>query len=346
MIEFVVPTGVAFTIRDAGMNSHDDADNDANGSGRTGLFSLAQNQRRRDIDAGVKPEVCVEQTVYKVKDYLDYCQKASAGLIKGVTLEYNPSSEELYVEVDVKTYNGRLADGFTLVLDDGGSIDYANKDTLAVFYFDASASQHVLNVFGFNSRADATSFRDSNGYLGSTDPDRIATSKNNSSGWLKEISTTTVNGYRTFKFRIDASDINGHVPLQNADWDGTGIGHYASFELATFDGLSTAYNGAGYLTKWNYWYQGYMDACRVQTQKCTVLEKVAIDDYFEQWGWEVTEYSGSSDGGYKDETWEGSVDACHCDNDCDKDYGDHDCDGSYNYTKICRTFSSYFSKWC
>jgi hypothetical protein len=353
MIEFVVPTGVTFTIKDVGMNSNDTADSDANSNGRTNSFYLGTNQHRRDIDAGVKPEVCVEQTVYKVKDYFDYCQRAKAGLIKGVTLEYNPTSEELYVEVKVKTENGRLADGFTIVLDNGGSIDGSDEDTLAVFYFDATASQPVLNVFGYNSRGDASSFRDSNGHLGSQDPDRIATSKNNSSGWVKELSVNTYNGLRTFKFRIDASEINDNVPLQNADWEGTGIGRYASFALDTFDGLTTAYNIAGFLTKWNFCYQGYMDACKVQTQKCTIQTKEAIDEFFDEWGWDVTDWNGSSDGDISDATWEGSVDACHCDDDCDKDCGDRDNDCDRDRDRDCgghkqfhKSFSKKFSRWC
>ncbi|TWT90499.1 Serine-aspartate repeat-containing protein F precursor [Pseudobythopirellula maris] len=336
IVEFEVPDLVQFTTKDAGGNSNDTLDSDANSNGRTDVFSLAENQHRRDIDAGVKPEVCVETKVYKVKDYFTKCQKAKAGLIKGVTLEYAEASEELFVEVQMKSYRGRLADGFTIVINNGGAAYGADAGELAMFYFDATRDEPVLNVLAYNGEGDASSYKDSDGRSRSYDPDRVATSYDNTNGWLKEIDVENNGSYRTFSFRVDASVINDHLPLRNIDWQGSEIDRYASFAVDTYDGLSTRYDNEGFLTKWSYCTHGWMDACNIRTQKCTVEECVAIDEFFDEWGWETSDYAGDSDGDPLDDIfWEGSIDACHeCEDDCDKGDHDKDCkDGKHKHHK-------------
>lgn len=348
IVEFDVPDEVVFTIKDVAGNSNDALDSDVNANGRTDLISLADGEHRRDVDAGVKSEVCIDTKVYKVKDYFTWCQSANAGLIKGVTIEYNDTTDELFVQVTVKAYYGRIADGFTIVIDDAAGVNYTNaKDKFAIFYFDASGSTPVLNVFGYNTRFDATSYRDSNGYLGSYDPDKVATSLDNSSGWVKDLSV--VNGYNTvvMSFRIDASAINNHDPLSPyVNWQGAEIGNYASFALDTYDKLYTKYGSDGFLTKWYYCYHGSMDACKIRTDKCIVEECVSIDDFFEEWGWEVSDFTGDSNGDpIADLNWEGSVDACF--EDVPDDGGDShddnkDCDFG-NFGSFLAKLFSYFS---
>jgi SdrD B-like domain/Prealbumin-like fold domain len=330
MIEFEVPVGVQFTIKDVGSNSNESLDSDVNANGRTDLFSLSTNQHRRDVDAGVSPTVCIENVVYKVKDYFDKCQQSKAGTIKGVTLEYNDGTDELFVQVTMAAYNGHLANGFTIVIDDGSSIG-DHTDTHAIFYFDATSSTPVLNVLGYNGDNDGSSIRDSNGNTRTYDPDRIATSLNNSSGWVKELSVVTSGAKRVMTFRVDVGAINDHVPLRNINWQGSEIGRTASFVLDTFDGLSTKYDSTGYLSKWSFCTHGWADACQIKTQKCVVEECIPIDEFFEQWGWEVSAFTGNSDGDpLTDINWEGSVDSCHtCDNDCDPHHDDRDCGGNH-----------------
>ncbi len=333
-VEFDVPTGVQFTLKDIGDNS---LDSDANSNGMTDQFSLGVNQHRRDVDAGVKPEVCIDTVTYKVKDYFDKCQESKAGVIKGITVEYNDSAEELFVQVTIGSYNGRIADGFTIVLGEGESLDSVKAGSYAVFYFDATGPTPVLNVLGYNGKSDGSSIKDSNGYLSSYDPDRIATSLFNDD-WVKELTVAMINGKKVMTFRVDVGAINDHVPLKSYNWQGAEIGKYASFEVDTFDGLTTKYDSEGFLTKWSFCYHGWADACQVKTQKCIIKECVDIDDFFAEWGWEVSDFSGNSNGDpLHDVFWDGSEVACDCDDKCGQDdcWDDWDKDCYSKYTQYC-----------
>jgi hypothetical protein len=331
-VEFVVPTGVTFVTKNVGLD--DSLDSDVNSNGRTDKITLAANTHIRTVDAGVKDEVCIENVVYKVKDYFDKCQQSKAGTIKGVTLEYNDGTDELFVQVTVASYNGKIANGFTIVLDDGTSIG-DKAGTHAVFYFDASGATPVLNVLAYNGDQNGSSIRDSNGNTSSYDPDRVATSLDNSSGWLKEISATGNSSKKVFTFKVDVGAINDHVPLRNINWQGSEIGKYASFLVDTYSGLQTKYDASGFLTKWTYACHGWMDACQIKTQKCTVKECIAIDEMFAEWGWTTSAFTGNSDGDpLADIGWAGSeAAACDCDDDPCKPR--KDCDDRYDGKDDC-----------
>jgi hypothetical protein len=331
-VEFVVPTGVTFVTKNVGVD--DSLDSDVNSNGRTDKITLAANTHIRTVDAGVKDEVCIENVVYKVKDYFDKCQQSKAGTIKGVTLEYNDGTDELFVQVTVASYNGKIANGFTIVLDDGTSIG-DKAGTHAVFYFDASGATPVLNVLAYNGDQNGSSIRDSNGNTSSYDPDRVATSLDNSSGWLKEISATGNSSKKVFTFKVDVGAINDHVPLRNINWQGSEIGKYASFLVDTYSGLQTKYDASGFLTKWTYACHGWMDACQIKTQKCTVKECIAIDEMFAEWGWTTSAFTGNSDGDpLADIGWAGSeAAACDCDDDPCKPR--KDCDDRYDGKDDC-----------
>ena len=323
IVEFEVPDGVVFTTMDAG---DDDRDSDANvDTGQTDVITLADGEHRRDIDAGVKATVEVEKMVYKVEDFYTRHQKKKAGKIKSVDLEYNEAHDELSVSIDFKEYRGRLTDGFTFVVTPG-EWPAGTEDKYAMFYFDADVyGRHggpVLTVYGYNGKYDGQSYRSSDSNSHTTDPDQIATSKDNSSGWVKELDVHTYRSHgrwhRTMSFRIDASVVNSHVPLQGGDWEGAGFGNMASFSIDTFDRLYTKYNSDGYLKKWYACFHGWLDADWVHTTCDTVVVDKPIEEFFDDFGWEVTEYQdGISDGDPPQDSndtdsdldWEGSVDA-------------------------------------
>jgi hypothetical protein len=327
-IEFEVPTGVQFTLKGAGTDAS--LDSDVNSTGRTDLFTLAANTHRRDLDAGVLPEVCIDTITYKVKDYFDKCQESKAGTIKGVTVEYNEELSELFVQVTIASYNGRIADGFTIVIGEGEGLGSVKAGTYAVFYFDATGATPVLNALGYNGDNDGTSFKDGNASsYGNQTPTKLATSKNNASGWVKTLTVTGTSTKKVMTFKIDVGAINDHVPLKGLNWQGAEIGKYASFQVDTFDGLTTAYDANGFLTKWAFCYHGWMDACQVKTTKCVVEECIAIDEFFAEWGWSTSAFTGNSNGDpLRDIFWDGSEALCKCDDDkygCKDDY-DRDCD--------------------
>lgn len=322
VVEFEVPDGVQFTTQDAG---DDNRDSDVNvATGRTDTITVGDGEHRRDVDAGVKPTVEKEEAVYTIEDYFSRHQNKKAGKIKSVDIEYSEGADELFVSVEFKEHRGRLTDGFTFVLT-SGEWPAGSEDKFAMFYFDADIyGRHggpVLTVYGYNGRYDGQSYRDSDGDSG-YDPDQIATSKDNSSGWVKDLDVDTYRQHgrwhRTMSFRIVASTVNEHVPLQGGDWEGAMMGNKASFSIDTYDRLYSKYNHDGYLKKWYACYHGWMDACWVHTTCEMQTVEVPIDECFDEFGWEVSEYQdGISDGDPPEDAddddsdlnWEGSVDA-------------------------------------
>ena len=323
VVEFEVPEGVTFTTQDAG---DDNLDSDVDVStGKTGTISLADGEHRRDVDAGVLATVTTEEMVYSVQNYVNHCQNKRAGKVKSLDLEYSEALDELYVSVDFKAHRGRLTDGFTIVIT-GGEWPAGTQDKFAIFYFDADIRNRnggpVLNVFGYNGKYNAKSFRDSDGNSSTHDPDRIATSMDNSSGWVKDLEVNTYRQHgrwhRTMSFRIVASTVNSHVPLQGGAWEGAQFGNMVSFALDTYDGLYTKYNDDGFLKKWRACRHGWMDGDWVSTT-CDIVEtQVPIEEFFDEFGWVTTDYvEGISDGDppvdendeISDFQWAGSVDA-------------------------------------
>ena len=319
-VEFVVPELVEFTTANAG---DDSLDSDADVvTGRSQVITLAEGDQIRNVDAGVRSTVTIEKTIIKVEDYVNYHQNKRAGKVKGITIEYSEDLNELFVSVDFGVYRGRLTDGFTFVLTEGDWVTHADAGTYAIFYFDADVYRKhggpVLNVFGYNGRYDAKSFRDVDGRGGASGADKIATSFDNSDGWVKEliVDTNWHTGTRTMSFRIDASKVNDHVPLTGVEWEGAQMGSMATFALDTYDGLYTRYGHDGYLKKWWYCRHGWMDGDWVDTQECVIECEVSIDEYFDEFGWDVSEFPGDSDGDpttgpedqMSDQDWEASVD--------------------------------------
>jgi len=323
IVEFEVPEGVIFTTQDAGDDTRD-SDVDVT-TGLTAVITLADGEHRRDVDAGVLATVTQENAVYSIQNYVSYYQNKRAGKVKSLDITYSEGADELYVSVEFKAFRGRLTDGFTIVVT-GGEWPAGTQDKFAIFYFDADIRNRnggpVLNVLGYNGKYNAQSFRDSDGNSSTYDPDRIATSLDNSSGWVKDLQVDTyrVNGrwHRTMSFRIVASTVNTHVPLQGGAWEGAQFGNMVSFAIDTYDGLYTKYNNDGFLKKWKFRRHGWMDGDWVNTT-CEIVEtQVPIEDFFEDFGWVVTDYvEGTSDGDppvdendeISDFDWAGSVDA-------------------------------------
>lgn len=322
-VQFEVPEGVQFTTKDSG----DDArDSDANASGVTDLFALEAGEHRRDIDAGILPLVTVEETVYVISDHRVKNQNSKAGKIDSIDIQYSESADELLVSIDFEEHGNRLADGFTFVITPG-QWPGGTEDKYAIFYFDADIYNRnggpVLTVYGYNGRYDATSFRDSDGRLrGFNDADRVATSMDNSSGWVLDLDVDTYREsgrwHRTMTFRIVASAVNDHVPLQSVVWSGAQFEDRASYSIDTFDGLYAKYNSEGYIRKWSWSKMGGVDKFRVHAEESTILIEVALEDLLDDFGWVTSAYvEGASDGdppttlgdNESDLDWAGSIDA-------------------------------------
>ena len=323
IVEFEVPDGVLFTTQDAG---DDTRDSDADViTGQTDVITVADGEHRRDIDAGVQDTVTKESAVYSVTDYVSKHQNKKAGKIKGLDMHYSEHLDELSVTIDFKAYRGRLTDAFTIVIT-GGEWPAGTQDKYAIFYFDADIyGRHdgpVLTAYGYNGKYNAQSYRDSDGNLNTHDADLIATSKDDSVNWIKDLTVETYRKHgrwhRTMSFTIVASVVNDHVNLSGGDWEGAQFGNMTSFAIDTYDGVYTKYNGDGFLKHFCYCRHGWMDGDWVHTT-CEIVEtEVPIDDFFDAFGWVVSDYvEGTSDGDppldandtESDLDWAGSVDA-------------------------------------
>lgn len=323
IVEFEIPEDVEFTTKDAGDDSRD-SDVNVN-TGRTDVVTLAAGEHRRDVDAGVKGVVEVEKVIYKIKDHKVKNQDSKAGKIDDLYITYSEDLDELYVSINMEEYKGRLADGFSIVIT-AGQWPSGYRDKYAVFYFDADVNNRmggpVLTVYGFNGNFDSQSYRDSNGNLRTNDADLVATSLNNSNGWVKELDVDTYRQdgkwHRTMTFKIVASEVNDHVPLRGTGWGGAQMGNKAAYSIDTFDGIYSKYNSNGFLKKWEWSCRGGTDVCKVYTEQCVIECDAAIEEFFDDFGWTVTAYvDGISDGDpptdFHDEEsdfdWAGSVDA-------------------------------------
>lgn len=145
---------------------------------------------------------------------------------------------------------------------------------LAIFYMDASTIDGInnknatLSVYAYNGVDGSTSFSDGTGSGGT--PDRIATSKTSQS-WINSLTMMqNQNGTRTFSFDIDATAINSHIPTHPgpggpAEWTGCAFGQNIGVWFHPVAGLTTDYRTDGFLKKFDYSKQGWLDGSNFKT---------------------------------------------------------------------------------
>jgi len=208
-------------------------------------------------------------------------QNSSAGKITNVSSTYNKDAQTLSFSTDLFQKDGRIADGFWVVLNTGPN-PKGVKDELAIFYLDASSSYDnsgaatgtgpIVTAYGYNGANSSSSFNDPGALLKSTQDGLAAGESTTASG---------DNSSRTLGFTLSVADINNSL-LTNAayanagksfdsnNWYGTGFGDGTNEGLAgvwlhTMTDTSVAYNSDNEITKLKFKKEGYYDANNVPT---------------------------------------------------------------------------------
>ncbi|RMG40100.1 MAG: hypothetical protein D6719_11930 [Candidatus Dadabacteria bacterium] len=153
-----------------------------------------------------------------------------------------------------------LADGFTLVINDGPN-PKGIPNELAIFYFDASdISNPKLLVYGYNGKNNNRSYKDGNGDGTYGDPDKILSSLVDNSFVKSLTAQDELDGTRTLGFNIDATAIMTHTPLHGpaSDWYGTGYNDTVGIWFHPYQGLNNTYSN-GWLTDWDGPRHGWYD---------------------------------------------------------------------------------------
>lgn len=191
---------------------------------------------------------------------LGYSDKG--GAINSIHGEFDTTSQSLKWLVNYQDSSFNDTEGFTLALNNGPN-PKGHSGELALIYFDASRSTPILTAYGYNGQNSTTTFYDGSERGGTQTPDLIGSSRSGGS-WINNlIDRRESDGSITLGFEIDASAINGHVPMHPgpggiADWFGTGFDDHLGIWMHSFRDLSTHYAG-NYLTQWNAKCEGWLD---------------------------------------------------------------------------------------
>lgn len=193
-----------------------------------------------------------------------YGYSAAGGSIKNINATFNDATERMtYSATFGNSSNGTLPDGFWLVMNDGPN-PKGTSDELAIFYFDTGVTnngQAKLTAYSYNGVNGNTSFFDGSGASGTQAPDKIASSLT-TGGFVNALNVTNnPNGTRTMSFDINAALINNHDPAYGpvSNWFGTGFDNNVGIWFHVVDGLDAKYGADGFLTKFDYTAQGWVD---------------------------------------------------------------------------------------
>ncbi len=178
-----------------------------------------------------------------------FSQNDSAGHVKSIKASTNNTNDFAWYANFGKNSKGDKPEAFWLVVSPGPN-PKGNNHELAIFYFDASKGQPKLTAYAYNGVNGDNSYKTPN--------DRIATSVNNTS-WIKElVAKDNPDGTRTLGFRINPTSVNDHKPASQG-WTGAHFGPKIGVWFHSASGVTTSYDQKGYLTKFEYCNQGWVD---------------------------------------------------------------------------------------
>jgi hypothetical protein len=192
----------------------------------------------------------------------------TGGSIESISASWTPSNNRLTWSV---TWTDQLTNGFSLAISPGPN-PKNNPGQLAMLYFDAKDPGDIsVSAFGYNGLGAVTSFVDGDGSTpGNQAPDFIAGTEGTADGsWVLDASLTDAGGKRTLSLTIDASVIQGHVPLypdpDGEPWTGVSFAERIGFWFHGRRGLTTSYGADGRLLSWGGSYGGHSDVSNLVT---------------------------------------------------------------------------------
>jgi hypothetical protein len=221
------------------------------GKGDTTLKKFALAALGLSIASGVFAQETLEELVIDFDSRsmeFPFDQDAVGGETNWITARFNTVTNSLSYTANFGNVPGteNKTEGFWLVITNGPA-PLGIPDQLATFYFDATGTQPVLTVYGFNGADGTSSYANGDGF--GSNPDRIASSLL-STDWIKSIAMNdNADGTRTMSFEVDVTNINNHVPANGsaANWEGAKFGSKIGLIMVPVTGLGTTYN-SGFLT--------------------------------------------------------------------------------------------------
>lgn len=182
--------------------------------------------------------------------------RTGVGRVIYIDAEYSESNKQLSFEVQFEKYLGNIPDAFTLVVNSLGINPNGNDGEFAEIYFDArNLSNPKISIYAYNGLDPQLSHYDGTKLSGVQPADRILSSVSNPNFLLEASVSENPNERRTFRFRIDASEIQSHAPIypstKGNSWKGAEIGSKAGVWLYPVAGLYTEYRQDGFLSIWS-----------------------------------------------------------------------------------------------
>jgi len=180
---------------------------------------------------------------------------------------YNSSTNTFSLDV---TFSDAVTNALSFAISPGPN-PKNHPGELAYFYMADGTNQPedvTLSAYGYNGK-NTNSYKDGNGYAGGNQsPDLIASSELDDS-WIQSMSVTTEGGMRTFSLTIDASIINGHVPMYPSatePWTGVEFGESIGIWARAWDrsGANGTTYEDGLIKGWSYGKNGWFDAANLE----------------------------------------------------------------------------------
>lgn len=184
-----------------------------------------------------------------------YGYNATGGSIEFINTTFNTATKQL--TFDIQFQGSLITRGFWLALNNGP--DPKNQPgNYALFYFDGTSfSSPKLTTYVYNGRNDGSSWEDGNGSASGSPAGDLIRGVNETAGFINSISAGDASGKRRFRFDINATSIQNHLPAfaapDGSAWEGTGYGNQLGIWLHTLaTGVSFSYgSGRGGITHFN-----------------------------------------------------------------------------------------------
>ncbi len=199
----------------------------------------------------------------------------NGGDIKNVTTSFDSKTNEFSFSMKVED----ISEGFTLAIN-GGANPKGHEAEMALFYFDASGVNPIINVYAYNGLNTQTSWFDGSKSDGVQPADAILNSIANADLFSNVSVTTDGLGNKIFSFTMDATIIQNHNTISGPDgeWSGVAFEDAIGMWLHPVEGLGTSYDADGFLTDWSIESQGWYDT---SYQNTTETHAECVQDIFE-----------------------------------------------------------------
>ena len=195
-------------------------------------------------------------TVYNyTEDTTNMTQGARVGTVTNISTSYSTNSQFSWEYTITPDSNGRLSNGFFLVVNNGGNPKHFLGE-LAIIYGDFATGD--ISIYEYNTRQ--TSYQNTDGFLGS---------------FNGALDITNVNGLQTAHFSLDVAEINALTHL-GSNWRGIQFDESLGYWFHPFISTNFETNDAGHITAFSKVAQGWVDTAYKTTTTSETPEPSSI----------------------------------------------------------------------